>query len=247
MKKLIIANWKMNPQTTEQVAGLYKKIVSGTKRRRKSKIVIAPPFVFITALKKIGGTELGAQDVFWENEGAYTGEVSAKMIKSAGANYVIVGHSERREILGETDEMINKKIRAALKAGLKTVLCVGERDRNDPNFQNFVKKELEADLSGVSKAHAGNLIIAYEPIWAIGTGHTPSADDIFEMATYIRRSIFDILGKKAAYETPVLYGGSVDRKNAGRFLRAKGINGLLVGGASVAAQEFISIVSAADV
>ena len=234
----------MNPQTPEKAVDLYKKIVLGTRKVRKSKIVIAPPFVFLSLLRKIGGFELGAQDVFWEQDGAYTGEVSARMLKSSGASYVIVGHSERREVLGESDEFINKKVKAALKSGLKTVLCVGERDRNDSNFQNFIKNQLEADLDGISKNHARNLIIAYEPVWAIGSGRADSADDVFEMATYIRRSVFDILGKKAAYETPVLYGGSVSAKNAGRFLNVKGTNGLLVGGASVQAREFIGIVSA---
>src|SRR3989338_6652351 len=142
MKKIIVANWKMNPQTAEQAADIYKKIVFGTRRSRKSKIIVAPPFVFIAALKKIGGSELGAQDVFWETSGAYTGGISPKMLKNSGARYVIVGHSERRWILGESDEWINKKTGAALKAGLKTILCVGEKDRNDSNFQNFIKNEL---------------------------------------------------------------------------------------------------------
>lgn len=247
MKKIIIANWKMNPQNYESAEKLVKNIIAGIKNiKRKPEIVLCPPYPWLTdfshKIKK--NIKWGAQDVFWEQEGAYTGEVSVEMLKSSGVNYVIIGHSERRWILGESDDFINKKVKAALKSGLKSVLCVGEKDRNDPNFQNFVKNQLEADLDGVSKNHARNLIIAYEPVWAIGTGHTDSADDVFEMATYIRRSIFDILGKKAAYETPILYGGSVNSKNAGRFLNVKGANGLLVGGASVIVREFISIVSA---
>ncbi|QQG45836.1 MAG: triose-phosphate isomerase [Candidatus Niyogibacteria bacterium] len=233
-KKIIIANWKMNPQNSEQAASLFKKIVLGVKKSRKSKVVVAPPFVFLPALQKIGGLDLAAQDVFWKDEGAYTGEISPKMLKNVGVSYVIVGHSERREFLGETDEMINRKVKAALSAGLKTVL-------------NFVKDELRSDLEGVSQRFAKNLIIAYEPLWAIGTGNAAEPDDIFEMATYIRRNIFDILGKKAAYETPILYGGSVDRKNAEAFLRARGVGGLLVGGASLLSKEFIDIVKSINV
>lgn len=246
-KKIIIANWKMNPQNSEQAASLFKKIVLGVKKSRKSKVVVAPPFVFLPALQKIGGLDLAAQDVFWKDEGAYTGEISPKMLKNVGVSYVIVGHSERREFLGETDEMINRKVKAALSAGLKTVLCVGERNRDEPDFQNFVKDELRSDLEGVSQRFAKNLIIAYEPLWAIGTGNAAEPDDIFEMATYIRRNIFDILGKKAAYETPILYGGSVDRKNAEAFLRARGVGGLLVGGASLLSKEFIDIVKSINV
>ena len=246
VKKIIIANWKMSPQSHKMAEDIVKNILFGIKKiKSKPEIVLCPPYVWLTDFShKIKQVKWGAQDVFWESSGAYTGEISAGMLKSSGVTHIIVGHSERRGSLGETDDMINKKIRAALRAGLKTVLCVGERSRSEPDFYNFIKDELFADLAGVSGRLAKNLLIAYEPLWAIGTGDTPEPDDIFEMATYIRRNIFDILGKKAAYEIPVLYGGSVDAKNAAGFLRAKGVNGLLVGGASLVPNEFVGIVRA---
>ncbi len=246
-KKLIIANWKMNPRSFSAAEKLFENISTGVKKAKsRLGIVICPPFLWLITLSKIKkGFAWGAQDVFWEQDGAYTGEISPKMLKNSGINYVIVGHSERREYLKETDEMINKKVKAALSLGLKVVLCVGESSRSDPDFLNFVKDELRSDLKGVSQRFAKNLIIAYEPLWAIGTGNAAEPDDIFEMATFIRRNIFDILGKKAAYNTPILYGGSIDRKNASNFLRARGVSGLLVGGASLEANEFIGIVSAA--
>ncbi len=235
----------MNPQNYDAAEKLVRGVLIGLKRVKiRPEVVLCPPYTWLTDFshnKK--EVKWGAQDVFWELSGAYTGEISPKMLKSSGVSHVIVGHSERREFLGETDEMINKKVKAALKAGLKTVLCVGERDRNEPNFQNFVKDELAADLTGVSVRLAKNLVIAYEPLWSIGTGNTPEPDDIFEMATYIRRNIFDILGKKAAYNTPILYGGSVNSKNAAGFLRTKGISGLLVGGASLEPKEFVGIIN----
>lgn len=239
----------MNPQSFAAAEKLVQDILAGTKKAMsRTEIVICPPFVWLTdfshKIKK--GVEWGAQDVFWENEGAYTGEISPKMLKNSGVNYVIVGHSERREHLGETDEVIKKKVKAALALGLKVILCVGERDRSEPDFQDFVKNELQADLAGLSARLAKNLLIAYEPLWAVGTGNAAEPDDIFEMATYIRRSVFDILGKHAAYETPILYGGSVDENNAAAFLRARGVNGLLVGGASLEAKEFTGIVLAAN-
>lgn len=242
MKKIIIANWKMNPATGKQALRLFRAVSLGVKNASRAEVIIAPPFIYLSLLRG-GAVKLGAQDVFWAHEGAYTGEISVYMLKSLKVKYVIVGHSERREHLNETDEMVNKKVKTVLKAGLKTVLCVGEKDRADENFQNFVREELKKDLKGVSQKAAKNLIIAYEPIWAIGTGRTVKPTDLFEMATFIRRSLLDILGKRAAYGTPILYGGSIDAKNAGQFLTVDGVNGLLVGGASLSVKEFLGIVN----
>ena len=237
----------MNPQKRQEAEKLVKNVLYGIKNMKKRPdVVLCPPYPWLTDFShKIKQVKWGAQDVFWEDKGAYTGEVSPQMLKSSGTSYVIVGHSERRRHLGETDEMINKKIKTALSAGLKAVLCVGERERNVPNFQDFVREELQLDLAGVSNRLAKNLLVAYEPLWAIGTGNTPEADDIFEMATYIRRVVFDLIGKRAAFETPILYGGSVSSVNAADFLRAKGVGGLLVGGASLDSKEFLEIIKSA--
>ena len=238
MKKLIIANWKMNPQTPQQAVRLFYDIRKGAQGAKNVKVVIAAPFVFISRFKKSRLIELGAQDVFWADEGAFTGEISPRMLKSLQVRYVILGHSERREHVAETNPMINKKVKAALQARLKAVLCVGERDRSDENFHHVVRRELQEDLEGISKNLAKNLIIAYEPIWAIGTGKPVKFQDLFEMVTYIRRTLLEIFSRSVAHETPILYGGSVNAANARTFLEIDGVDGLLVGGASLLVKEF---------
>ncbi|MEK7647033.1 MAG: triose-phosphate isomerase [Patescibacteria group bacterium] len=246
MKKIIIANLKMNPATLGEAEKLLKEIKRG-RTSRGMEVVFCPPFVYLGALyKKVGmGVKLGAQDAFWKEFGAFTGEISPLMLKKMGVSYVILGHSERREHLGETDQMINHKVKAALKVGLKVVLCVGERERVPDELPPLVRQELVAGLAGISKRLARNIIVAYEPLWAIGTGHPDSPENLFEMSIYIRRIILDIFGKPAAHNMPVLYGGSVDDKNARAFLEADGVNGLLVGGASLDAKKFKKILEAA--
>lgn len=239
----------MNPQSYGAAEKLVRGVLAGLKNKKsRSEIVLCPPFSWLTdfshKIKK--GVKWGAQNVFWASSGAYTGEISPGMLKNSGVRYVIIGHSERREHALETDEIVNKKLRASLETGLKAVLCVGERERKEPNFQNFVREELKEDLKGLPRRLAKNLIIAYEPIWAIGTGRTVKPKDLFEMATYIRRSLLDILGKRPAYETPILYGGSVTAGNAKEFLASGGVNGFLIGGASLSAREFVKIVQTAN-
>src|ERR1051325_10082969 len=185
-KKLIVANWKMNPASEKEAVRLAKSI-------DKSGVVVAAPFVFLPALSKVlRRASLGAQDVFWEESGAYTGEVSSKMLRGMGVKYVIVGHSERRKYLGETDVMINFKIKEALRAGLKVILCVGEvletRQKGLYAAKNFVEMQLSADLKGIRNRESGirNVVIAYEPIWAIGTGKADDAEETTEMSKFIK-------------------------------------------------------------
>ena len=209
-------------------------------------VVIAPPFPFLGIVKKnIKKAKLGAQDVFWFVKGPYTGEVSPQMLKSLGVSYVIGGHSERRNWLGETDEMINKKVKAALNAGLKIILCVGEnkniRKRGISIAKNFVKKQLEKDLAGTInyKLKNKNLIIAYEPVWAIGTGRSDKPEQTVEISKFIKsflKSKFRILNPK------VLYGGSVNSENAHSFLNQPFIDGALVGGASLKPAQIRKII-----
>lgn len=244
MSKLIVANWKLNPQTYREAENLVKAF-SGSQR--KVKVVICPPFVWLTDLshKKHPGLEFGAQDVFWENKGAYTGEISPAMLKSSGVKYVIVGHSERRRFLGETDDMVNRKVKAALKSGLKVVLCVGEgkevRRRGKAAARRFVKDQLRKDLNGIS-GKSGNLLIAYEPVWAISTtrgGWVDTPEDAAEMIQFIK----DFLKAKSYKLKPnVLYGGSVTSVNAARFLKKPEIDGALVGGASIKQSDFKKII-----
>ena len=223
----------MNPDSASEAVSLAKGTEKGISKSG-NEIVIAPPFPFLAVVKKvIKHAKLGAQDDFWENKGAHTGEVSPAMLKNSGVKYVIIGHSERRW-LGETDEMINKKMKATLKAGLKPILCVGEhletRKKGLAAAKNFVKTQLKNDLKGVPVG----MIIAYEPIWAIGSGKPDKPEETVEMARFIK----SIAGSKAK----VLYGGSVTSKNAKSFLQYNEIDGALVGGASLKAEEFNKIV-----
>lgn len=191
---------------------------------------------------------LGAQDVFWETKGAYTGEVSPSMLRGIGCEYVIVGHSERR-VLGETNEIVNRKIKAALQAGLKVILAVGEPARTDEDgtlereVGPALEEQLVEALPGISRAKLGNLIVAYEPLWAVGSGIADTPEDALKAALFIRKCVRKATGTRRAQELPVLYGGSVTSKNAASFLAEEALNGILVGGASLDAREFSKIVA----
>lgn len=233
----------MNPRTlaeAKELAAVFKRFV---KLGNKIRVIAAPPFVYFSLFGR--HSMLAAQNSFYEDRGAYTGEISPAMLRALGVKYVILGHSERREHAGEIDSIINAKVKAVLRAGLNAVLCIGEKSREDENFQVFVRDELRKDLEGVSRRFLSRIIVAYEPIWAIGTGKTVKPGDLFEMATYIRRSLLDLFGVKAAHKIPVLYGGSVDAKNAKSFLDVSGVNGLLVGGSSLNSVEFKKILRSA--
>lgn len=247
--KLLIANWKMNPVTEKQVVRL-------AKASDASNVVIAPPFTFLALVRSvIKKAALGAQDVFWESHGAYTGEVSGVMLKDLGVRYAILGHSERRA-LGETDKIVNKKIKAAFNAGLKVVLCVGEpwqvRKKGIAPAKRFIEKQLRIDLSAIGKYKIKNnqLIIAYEPIWAISTSRSASFKDNAdtpENAAVMMRFIRSFAGRILMNRNLlVFYGGSVNGKNAESFLGNSEIDGVLVGGASLRPKEFRSIIKIAQ-
>lgn len=237
--KIIVANWKMNPETLREAVVL-------ARASDKKSVVICPPFPFVeSVMRHVRRAEVGAQDVFWEERGAYTGEVSSAMLKKLGARFVIVGHSERRRWLGETDEMINKKAKAALKAGLTVILCVGEplsvRRHGLAAAKRFVAGQLKKDLNSlnsISYILNSRLIVAYEPIWAIGTGRPDKPSDTVEMSRFIKKFLHS---KSYILNSKVLYGGSVNSKNVKSFLHYKEIDGALVGGASVNAREFKKI------
>jgi len=238
-KKFVIFNLKMNAP----VLADWEKV-----GKSKSEVVVCPPFVYIERLKnlKIKTLKLGAQDVFWENRGAYTGEISPEMLKNLGVEYVIVGHSERRKYLGETDGMINKKVLAALKAGLKVVLCVGEnliiRKRGIKAAKDFVKNQLQKDLKNLvpsSKFQVPNLIIAYEPIWAIGAGKACKPENALEIIKFIKEKLDT---KYKIQNTKVIYGGSVNGKNVADFVKYRDVDGVLVGNASLKLKEVVEII-----
>ena len=243
MKKLIIANWKMNPQTPRDALRLAREIARGVKGVKNVEVVLAPPFIYSSLITRNSSLRLGAQDVFYEKAGAYTGETSAGQLKTSGVKYVIVGHSERRA-LGETNEIINKKLKAVLGAGMRAVLCVGEAERQkEVAFPKIIRDELYEGLSHIKKPLFRNLIIAYEPIWAVGTGRADTPKNVYEITTIIRRELYRMVGKRIASKIPVLYGGSVDEKNAANFVARGAVDGLLVGGASLNAEKFVRIVN----
>ncbi len=246
-QKLIVANWKMNPVSLKEADSIIRTVKSGIKKLENVKVVICPPYFYISNIKSGTAFDVGAQNVFWEDSGAYTGEISSKMAKNLGAGYAIIGHSERRIYLGETDKIVNQKINSALKNGLKPVFCVGEsrEERDKDRAGDVIANEIEKGLEGVPEGYLmnNNLIIAYEPIWAIGTGNTPTSDDIMSMALLIRKVITKLYDRKIADNLPIIYGGSVNSENALDFVDKAGMDGLLVGGASLNASEFVRIVN----
>ena len=248
-KKIIIANWKCNPATLQDAKRLFAATVKAIPPHKNVEVVICPPSVFLLNYKlQTTNYKLGIQDVFWEHTGAYTGAVGPRMARSVGASYVIVGHSEQREFFKETNETAGAKVEAALGAGLRVLLCVGEKSRDGDAavYAAFVKEEVQTGLRGVSKQALQNVIIAYEPIWAIGSDESDTPERTLEMALYIRKTVSDLYDRSVAQTFPVLYGGSANAKNARAFLRDGGVDGLLVGRASLDAKEFGKIVEEAN-
>ena len=250
-KHLIVGNWKMNPFGLQESKKIFLSIRKAAGKLSLAQTVVCPPSVFLSEMSRLVSGHrcvLGAQNAFTEEVGAYTGEVSAVQCKNAGAEYVILGHSERRA-QGESDGVIAEKVRAALRAGIFVILCVGEAARDSSgDYLAFVEQELSRSLAGVEKKSIGKLIIAYEPIWAIGEKAKRSAEpaDILEMNLFIRKTLADLYGKSAAFATPILYGGSVNDKNAEEFLVAGEADGLLVGRASLDPYVFGEILRIAD-
>ncbi|MEK7520166.1 MAG: triose-phosphate isomerase [Patescibacteria group bacterium] len=246
--KLIIANWKAYV-TDEKAVRELATAVGKIKLPKKTEIVLCPPFIFLSQLAAIRNAVffVGAQDVFWGTGGAYTGQIIADMLKAFRVRTVIVGHSERRRYAGETDEIVNKKALAALAAGLETIVCVGEQEREDPRMvPKSVGEQVRAALAGVAAPALKKLVIAYEPIWAISGagGRADTPNDALSAAIYIRKTVGELYGAKSAATLRVLYGGSVNAHNARAFLHQEGIDGLLVGKASTDKKEFAGIIAA---
>lgn len=250
MKKLIIGNWKMYPKSIKEARDTFTAIRKTAAKLHDVQTVICPPALYLGDLKKLvtgHRAVLGAQNAWTELEGAFTGEVSPAQLSSMGVSYVIIGHSERRA-MGEGDELIGRKIVAALKAGVTVVLCVGEHTRDlDGGYLKFIEAQLVADLAGVAKKDLARIVIAYEPIWAIGKNALRAAypDDALEVSIFIKRVLADLYGKSGEV-VPILYGGSVDAKNSAEFLSKSNVDGLLVGRASLDAKTFSTILESAN-
>jgi len=245
MKKFIIANWKCNPSTEKKAKQLFLSVKKGLKKKENIEVVICPPFCYLPVINtNLSFLKLGAQNCFFEDKGAYTGEVSCEMLKSLKCKYVIIGHSERRKIFGETDEIINKKIRKALKFGLEPIFCIGEtlEEKQQNNTFKILEKQIKKGLEKVSKKEIQKIIIAYEPIWAIGSDNPCEEDQAMTVALFIRKLISRLYNKQIAKKIRILYGGSTNSRNASNYLKNSEIQGLLVGGASLKAKEFIKMI-----
>ena len=245
-RPLVAGNWKMN-LTLAEARDLASGILRAAADIRGATLVLIPPFTSLGEVARLlEGSEvgLGGQDIFWEDRGAFTGEVSGPMLRDAGCSHVLVGHSERRQLFGETDASVNRKVRAALRSGLTPIVCVGEtlEERQAGRTEVKVDTQLEAGLEGLSAGELGRIVLAYEPVWAIGTGRTATPAQAGEVHTRIRRQLEQRYGNEAASCAIILYGGSVKPANSFALFREKDIDGFLVGGASLEAESFIGIV-----
>jgi triosephosphate isomerase len=247
MRRVIIAgNWKMNKNISESIdlSNSVKKFLYDVE---EVEIVLCPPFTSLSDVSEIvmeSNLRLGAQDVYWEKDGAFTGEVSAEMLKNAGCEYCIVGHSERRQFFGETNETVNKKAKALLAEGLKPKVCVGERldDRKADKTFDVIKDHVTNSLAGITKEDMQRAVIAYEPVWAIGTGVNATKEQAQEVHKYIRGLLKEMFGEATANFVRIQYGGSVKADNIKELIAQEDVDGALVGGASLKADSFALIV-----
>ena len=246
-KKYIIAgNWKMNPQTLEEAKRIATQVKKVAIKTKKIETVACPPFVYSNLIKVDDGFSLGAQDVYFEQAGSFTGEVSAEMLKSIGAKYVIVGHAERRK-MGDTDEVVAQKLNAAVGAGIQPILCVGEKERDqNGDYLGVLKNQIVTSLGKLARKDVKQLVVAYEPLWAIGATSAMTPADVHETALFIKKVLSDTYGQEYALQVKILYGGSVTFKNAKDIVALGQVDGLLVGRESVNPEGFNLILKEID-
>lgn len=243
---IIAGNWKMNNTISESLE--LVEAIKKSKLDEKVEKVVAVPFTSLMEVKKsLEGTDikLAAQNMHWEEKGAFTGEVSPLMLKEIGVDYCIIGHSERRQYFNETDESVNKKVKSALTHGIKPIICVGEtlEEREEGKEEEVVKEQLLKALEGIEKEDIENIVIAYEPVWAIGTGKTASSEDANHMCGFIRRIIGEKYGEDTKDTIRIQYGGSVKPNNIKELMDKVEIDGALVGGASLIAEDFVKLIN----
>jgi triosephosphate isomerase len=248
-KKLIAGNWKMN-KTASDAVSLVTEVVAAAGKQNDVDVVVCPPFTALeSAAKALDGSQikLGAQNLHPEASGAFTGEVSAPMLRALFVTHVILGHSERRQLFGETDAFVNLKVLAALKNQLRPILCVGETlaEREAGTTLKVVQGQLQRSLEGVGKDQAPTLIVAYEPVWAIGTGKVATSEQAQEVHGFIRGLLGKLFGEAAAQKVRILYGGSMKPSNAAELLAQNDIDGGLIGGASLEPRSFVELIRAA--
>ncbi len=250
-KKIVIANWKMNPNSLSEAEEIFKGIKKRVNKFKNLKVVICSPFVYINNLKQLNKKEiisLGAQDCFNQEKGAWTSMISASMIKSVGASFVILGHSEKR-LIGEDDKQINQKIKLAFKNKLKVVLCIGEKERDEEGvYFSFLENQILSALSGINRKFIKNILIVYEPIWAVGKSsrRVISDKELQEISIFIKRVLMDKFGEKDFNLIKILYGGSVSHKNVEDLIQNGGVDGFLVGRDSLDSRKFNKILDVVD-
>ena len=246
-KPIVAGNWKMHNDRIETRALIQQIIQNGKNLGKSCEVIIAPPFTSIAcAAKEVkdSAIQIAAQDLFWEDKGAFTGEISGPMLREIGCSHVIIGHSERRHFFGETNETVNKKIKSAIKNGLIPIFCLGETLAERETGQTFVvlKRQLVEGLESLEEGSPEKFVMAYEPVWAIGTGKTASPEQAQEAHAFLRAELGLLWGNKFAAETRILYGGSVKPANARNLIGRPDIDGGLIGGASLHAEDFLGII-----
>jgi triosephosphate isomerase len=242
----IAGNWKMNKTVAESI-DLVKQLKADLSRVEGVEVAVAPPFTALYAVRKeLEGSpiQLAAQNLFWEEKGAFTGEVAPPMLKEVGCHYVILGHSERRQFFGETDETVNRKTRATLKQGLKVIFCIGEtlKEREEGKTFAVIERQVTGGLKDISKEEMRNIVVAYEPVWAIGTGKTATPEQAEEVHRFIRKKLEELYSMEIAEGVRIQYGGSVTPENVKGLMGQANIDGALVGGASLKSETFSKIV-----
>jgi len=239
-------NWKMN-KTVEEALGLVRELKASLSGVKAVEVAVAPPFTALYAIhKELEGSpiHLAAQNLYWEEKGAFTGEISPLMLKEIGCHYVILGHSERRQFFGETDETVNRRIKAALARGLKVIFCIGEtlKEREEGKTFSVIERQVKGGLKGFGDQEMKNMVVAYEPVWAIGTGKTATPEQAEEVHRYIRGKLEKLYSRQVSEEIRIQYGGSVTPENIKGLMNQPNIDGALVGGASLKADSFCKIV-----
>ena len=245
INSIVAGNWKMN-KTPKEGKTFIDKMSRDLDSIGDTNVIICPPFTGLTSLSKNSIYNLGAQNCYFEDSGAFTGEISVEMLKDCGVKYVILGHSERRSIFNEDDISIGKKVKKALDTGVTPILCIGEtiEQLNEGLAKETVSTQLNEGLNGLSSLR--NIIIAYEPVWAIGTGLTASVDKVAEIHLFIRETLSAIFSKKESDLIPILYGGSVNSDNSEELIAVDNVNGFLIGGASLDVEKFVDIINIVD-
>jgi triosephosphate isomerase len=250
-KKIVAGNWKMNMDYASGIS-LFSEIVNMVRDEKKGEqlAIICAPYIHLNSLSQLGGTtvRIGAQNCHQKDSGAFTGEISAEMVKSVGCEYVLVGHSERRQYFAESNEILAEKTLAALKNNLSPIFCIGETldERNNGNYFNIIKSQLSEGTFNLSAEEFLKVVIAYEPVWAIGTGLTATSEQAQEVHAFIRNEIASKYGEEVANDTTILYGGSCNPKNAAELFAQNDIDGGLIGGASLKSRDFVDIVKTSN-